>query len=97
MGGCRAKLGILEATYKDFLDFTKNVAIKNVFISLLRIGGTCWRVLEAKLEVLRHLGGILEASWRLWEALGGTLEALGGILEIVGSILGAFWKLLEGF
>ena len=42
------------------------------------------------MEVLRHLGGILEAlggSWRLLEALGSILEALGGILESLRGIL----------
>ena len=65
------------------MDFAKTL---NIFIGFLRIGGSGWRVLEAKLEVLRRLGGLLEASWRLLEALGGILEALDGILETLEGI-----------
>ena len=62
-----------------------------VLIDCLRIGGSCWRVLEAKLEVLRHLGGILEALGGILEALGNILGDLGSILDGLGSILEASW------
>ena len=62
------------------------------------VGGSCWRVLEAKLEVLRHHGGILEVSWRLMEALGGSWRHLGRswkLLEASWRDLDASWRLLE--
>ena len=43
----------------------------------------------ADLGCLARLGSILEASWAVFERLGGVLERLGGILEPSLSRLGA--------
>ena len=52
------------------------------------LGGLIWRVLEAKLEVWRHLGGILEA-------LGGSGRHLGGSRRHCGSSWAALGRISE--
>ena len=51
------------------------------------LGGLIWRVLEAKLEVWRHLGGILEALGGSGRHLGGSRRHLGGSWAALGRIL----------
>ena len=69
------------------------------FIRFLRIRRCGWKVLEAKLEVLRHLGGtwrLLEALGGSWRHLGGSRRHLGGSWRHLGGILEASWRILGG-
>ena len=74
------------------MGFAKKVEKLWVFIRFLRIGGSCWRVLESKLEVMRHLVGILEALGGSWRHLGGSWRHLGGSWRHLGSS----WRHLRG-